>query len=141
MDLLREMAADQGVELRAALDEGIGVQALDRTMIYRAILNLVSNAIDACSESESGDLVSVRSRGTPDEVVLTVEDNGIGMSDEIKSRLFTRFFSTKASRGTGLGLSVVKKITEEHGGTLRIRSEPGKGSEFHIHLPRTAPER
>jgi len=141
IDLLREMAAEKGVELRAALDEGIGVEALDRTLIYRAILNLVTNAIDACTESESGDLVIIRSQGTPDEIVLTVEDNGIGMSDEIQSRLFTRFFSTKGTGGTGLGLSVVKKIAEEHGGTLWIKSELDQGSEFHIHLPKTTPKR
>jgi signal transduction histidine kinase len=110
-------------------------------MIYRAVLNLVTNAIDACSESESGDLVILKSQGKPDEIVLSVEDNGIGMSDEIQSRLFTRFFSTKATGGTGLGLPVVKKITEEHGGTLRIKSELDRGSEFHIHLPRKTPER
>ncbi|MBT4503598.1 MAG: HAMP domain-containing histidine kinase [Gemmatimonadetes bacterium] len=137
IDLLREMATEKEVELRAALDEEMGVEALDRTMIYRAILNLVTNAIDACTESESGDLVILRSQGTPEEIVLTVEDNGIGMSDAIQARLFTRFFSTKSSGGTGLGLSVVKKITEEHGGTLRVKSEVGKGTEFHIHLPRT----
>ena len=137
IDLLREMAAEKGVELRAALDEEIGVEELDRTTIYRAILNLVTNAIDACTESESGNLVILRSQGTADEIVLAVEDNGIGMSDEIQLQLFTRFFSTKATGGTGLGLSVVKKITEEHGGTLRVKSAWDKGSAFHIHLPRT----
>ena len=136
IDLLREMAAEKGVELRAVLDERIGEEGLDRTMIYRAILNLVTNAIDACIESGSGDLVTLRSQGTPDEIVLTVEDNGIGMSDEIQSRLFTRFFSTKATGGTGLGLAVVKKIAEEHGGTLRVKSEVDEGAEFHIRLPR-----
>jgi signal transduction histidine kinase len=140
VDLLRKMAADKSVELRPALDEGIGVEALDRTLIYRAILNLVTNAIDACAESESGDLVIIKSQASPDEIVVTVEDNGVGMSDETQSRLFTRFFSTKATGGTGLGLSVVKKITEEHGGALRVKSELGVGSEFHIHLPRTTPE-
>ena len=138
IDLLREMAAEKGVELRPVLDERIGEEALDRTMIYRAILNLTTNAIDACIESELGDLVILRSQGTSDEIALTVEDNGIGMADEIQAQLFTRFFSTKSTGGTGLGLSVVKKITEEHGGTLRMKSEVDRGTEFHIHLPRTA---
>jgi signal transduction histidine kinase len=137
IDLLDESARGHGVELHAELDSKIGEEALDRTLIYRAILNLVTNAIDACTETESGDLVTLRSRAAgPDEIVLTVEDNGIGMSEEIQSMLFTRFFSTKAGKGTGLGLSVVKKIAEEHGGRLVVESEPGKGSAFHVHFPR-----
>jgi signal transduction histidine kinase len=137
IDLLDESARAQGVELRAELDPEIGEQALDRTAIYRAILNLVTNGIDACTETESGNLVTLRSRAAgPDEIVVTVEDNGVGMSEEIQAILFTRFFSTKASKGTGLGLSVVKKIAEEHGGRLEVESGPGEGSAFHIHLPR-----
>jgi signal transduction histidine kinase len=57
------------------------------------------------------------------------------MSKEVQSMLFTRFFSTKQSDGTGLGLSVAKKIAVEHGGSLEFESEPGKGSAFHIRLP------
>ena len=137
IDLLREMATGMGVDLRPELDQGIGVVALDRTLIYRAVLNLATNAIDACTESEQGDTVVFRSRGTPDEVVVSIEDNGVGMSDGTQAQLFTRFFTTKSTGGTGLGLSVVKKITEEHGGILRVRSELGRGSEFSMHLPRT----
>jgi signal transduction histidine kinase len=137
VDLHREMASEKGVELRVELDEKVGCELLDRTTIYRAVLNLVTNAIDACTESETGDRVVVRTRSDPNEVVLTVEDNGIGMTDEVRSRLFTRFFSTKAGRGTGLGLPVVKKIVEEHGGTVEVDSEPGRGSSFQIRLPRS----
>jgi signal transduction histidine kinase/HAMP domain-containing protein len=136
IELLRVSAADQGVELRAQLDEQIGEQELDRSTIYRAVLNLATNAVDACVESEDGDLVTLRSQGGDDEIILSVEDNGIGMSDQVRLKLFRRFFSTKTSKGTGLGLAVVKKITEEHGGFLDVESEPGKGSTFHIHLPR-----
>ena len=68
--------------------------------------------------------------------MLTVADNGIGMSDEVLSKMYTRFYSTKAAGGTGLGLHVVKKIAEEHGGTITVDSVPGEGSAFHIHLPR-----
>jgi signal transduction histidine kinase len=96
----------------------------------------MTNAIDACTESETGDRVALRSRiAAPDEIVLTVEDNGVGMSEEIQSMLFARFFSTKPTSGTGLGLSVTRKIAEEHGGRLEFESEPGKGSAFHLHLP------
>jgi len=54
----------------------------------------------------------------------------------VQDKMFTQFFSTKASRGTGLGLHVVKKIAEEHGGRLDVQSAPGEGSSFNLHLPR-----
>lgn len=137
VDLLREMASEKGVALRMEPDEEVGHALLDRATIYRAVLNLVTNAIDACTESESGNLVVVRTGSAPGEIVLTVEDNGTGMTDEVRSRLFTRFFSTKAGRGTGLGLPVVQKIVEEHGGRVEVESRPGQGSSFQIRLPRT----
>ena len=135
-DQLRDLAESLGVELRTEIDEGIGAVALDRTGVFRAIVDLVTNAIDACTESESGDLVILKSCGLPGEIVLTVEDNGIGMTEEVLSKVYSRFFSTKAAGGTGLGLHVVKKITEEHGGTVEVDSVPGAGTAFHLHLPR-----
>jgi signal transduction histidine kinase/HAMP domain-containing protein len=137
VELHREMAAEKGVELRTELDAAVGSEPLDRITINRAVLNLVSNAIDACIESETGNLVVVRTRAESETVVLTVADNGTGMTEEIRSQLFTRFFSTKAGKGFGLGLPVVKKIVEEHGGTIEVDSEPGRGSSFHIRLPRS----
>jgi signal transduction histidine kinase len=139
IDGTEDSAELRGVDLRAELDPEIGTLALDRTAIFRALVDLVTNAIDACAESESGDLVVLRTRRAgPQEIVLTVEDNGIGISEEVRSKLFTRLFSTKAGKGTGLGLSVVKKIAEGHGGDVEVESEPGKGSAFHIHLPRAS---
>jgi signal transduction histidine kinase/HAMP domain-containing protein len=138
IEMLGEMAVERGVRLTHDLDEGIGEESLERDSIHRMLLNLITNAIDACTESESGDLVVVRSLATRDEIVLTIEDNGIGMSSAALVNLSKRFFSTKASKGTGLGLAVVKKIAEEHGGTLEVESEVGRGSVFQIHLPRSA---
>jgi two-component system NtrC family sensor kinase len=138
VDLMREAAAQRNIELRAELGEGIGKQTFDRTAIYRAILDLVSNAIDACAESESGRLVSLESHATADETVVTVADNGVGMSDQVRSNLFVRFFSTKGGQGTGLGLPVVKKVVEEHGGTLDVESKLGEGSAFHLRFPKSA---
>ena len=137
LDLMREAAASENVELAADLDMEIGKQVLDRTAIYRAILDLVSNAIDACAESESGKLVSLTSETTGDGIVVTVADNGVGMSDEVRSNLFVRFFSTKGGQGTGLGLPVVKKVVEEHGGTLDVESKLGEGSAFRLRFPKS----
>ena len=65
-----------------------------------------------------------------------VEDNGCGMDYEIKRKVFTSFFTTKGTKGTGLGLLVTKKIVQEHGGSVDIESTPGSGSVFRITLPR-----
>jgi signal transduction histidine kinase len=138
LDLMRATAASRNVELVAEFDMEIGKQVLDRTAIYRAILDLVSNAIDACAESESGKLVSLISKATGDGIVVTVADNGIGMSDRVRSKLFVRFFSTKGGQGTGLGLPVVKKVVEEHGGTVEVESRLGEGSAFHLRFPRSS---
>jgi signal transduction histidine kinase len=137
VDLMREPAANRGVELQAKLDQAIGKQVLDRTAIFGAILDLVTNAIDACAESESGNLVSLTSGATANAMVITVADNGVGMSEEVRSNLFQRFFSTKAGQGTGLGLSVVKKVVEEHGGTVEVQSELGQGSAFCLQFPKS----
>jgi signal transduction histidine kinase len=137
LEMMRATAAQRNVELRADLGEGIGEQSFDRAAIHRAILDLVSNAIDACAGSESGSLVSLESRATENEIVVTVADNGIGMSDEVRSKLFVRFFSTKGGQGTGLGLPVVKKVVEEHGGTLEVESKPGQGSAFQLRFPKS----
>jgi len=141
VDLLTESSASKGVTVRAELDEGIGKMTMDRLAIYRVVLNLVTNAVDACVESETGgDLVVVRSHATDDELQISVEDNGVGMSEQTKKRMFEQFFSTKLGRGTGLGLPVVKKVLEEQGGALVVDSVVGEGSTFTLHLPRTPDE-
>ncbi len=137
IDFMQETAASRGVGFRAEFDEEIGLESFDRAAIFRAVLNLVCNAIDACTEAESGNLVTLRTQTVADEVVITVADNGIGMSDDVLSNLFVRFFSTKGGQGTGLGLPLVKKIVEEHGGTLEVESKLGQGSAFHLHFPKT----
>jgi signal transduction histidine kinase len=139
-DIMRQAATDRGLEIRLQLDDAIGEHPLDRMTIYRAVLNLVSNALDACLESDEGSAITITSLARPEDVRISITDDGIGMSAEIRARLFTRFFSTKQGRGTGLGLSVVQKIIEEHGGRLSVESVEGEGSTFHIHLPRSEPE-
>ena len=69
------------------------------------------------------------------KILLEVKDNGMGMDQEVLKKLFTIFFSTKGSRGTGLGLLLSRKIVQEHGGEIQIHSEPMKGSSFQVVLP------
>jgi signal transduction histidine kinase len=129
------------VDLTWDLDEGIPPGIIDRKTIYNAVMNLISNAIDACidHEYESGDHQWVKVRTYLEtgngHVCIEVKDNGGGISDELKERIFSPFFSTKFNKGTGLGLTITMKIIREHNGTLLLDTLPGQGSTFTIKLP------
>jgi two-component system, NtrC family, sensor kinase len=134
----RTHADKSGVRLEAELDTGIAPMQLDPSRMHDSILNLVGNAIEALEEHGIEDgLVRVRSARSEDgkKIVVEVEDNGPGMPPEIQAKIFEPFFSTKGSRGTGLGLAVVHKTIEEHGGKLTLESEIGRGTTFRIELP------
>ena len=139
-DLMDFQAKAAGIEIIRDLDPTMDEISLDPKGIHRSLLNLVSNAIDACiSEEDGGKGLVVRvttKRENDDTVTFQVEDNGCGMDEAVRKRLFSSFFSTKGSKGTGLGLLVSQKIVQEHGGTIYVDSQPGKGSTFTIRLPR-----
>ena len=78
----------------------------------------------------------VRTREEGDDLVFEVVDNGCGIDQEVKSKIFTTFFTTKGGKGTGLGLLTTRKIVQEHGGQVEMESQPGQGSTFRIRLPR-----
>lgn len=145
--LLKGRAEEHGVKLYTILDPDLGEAYVDPEGLHRVLLNLISNAIDACiyDEETSKDWeVKVRSRpeaaaGSDENIVFEVTDNGCGMSEEMKEKLFTKFFSTKAGRGTGLGLLITRKIIQEHGGTISVESEVGRGTTFSVRLKRTPP--
>jgi signal transduction histidine kinase len=106
---------------------------LDSLGMYRAILNLVGNAIDACEEH--GGHVTLRTKADESSYYVEVEDDGTGIPEEFRDRLFKAFNSTKGSKGTGLGLACSQKIVHEHGGFISFTTKPGKGSKFVIQLP------
>jgi signal transduction histidine kinase len=92
---------------------------------------LVNNAIQAMPKG--GDL-TIHAFKEAKEFVITVKDNGVGIPDTIKNKLFTPMFTTK-SKGQGFGLAVIKRMTESLGGTVTFDSQEGKGSIFTIRLP------
>lgn len=137
VELFSAAAHDKGVTIAAELQVGIAKANLDLEGIHKALSNLVSNAIDACLLSEEGDCrVVVRTRDRDGRLEYEVEDNGCGMDCEIKRKVFTSFFTTKGTRGTGLGLLETKKVVQEHGGSVDIESAPGVGSTVRLLLPR-----
>jgi PAS domain S-box-containing protein len=139
LELMKERAEVSGVSLVHDLSSGLGTVSMERTGIHRCLLNLVSNAIDACTLEgimEGNGVVTVKTDKQEGwGVRFQVTDNGTGMSEDTKKELFTGFFSTKGYKGTGLGLPVTQKIVKEHDGELSYESEEGKGTTFALLLP------
>src|SRR5262249_23951396 len=103
--------------------------------LKRALQNLILNAIDAMP---SGGELMIRTRRTFSGVRLDVSDTGSGLTAEERSRLFTPYYTTK-QHGTGLGLAIVQSIVADHAGKIWVESQAGRGTTFHIELPRTPP--
>jgi signal transduction histidine kinase len=127
-----------GQQVRIELDES-PAPALhgDADLIEQALLNLVQNAAEAMPQGGVIRLRATAAEGRPARVTLEVSDDGAGIPPEVRQRLFDPFFTTKGN-GTGLGLALTARIVEKHGGTIRFRTETGRGTTFTITLP-TAP--
>jgi PAS domain S-box-containing protein len=127
------------VKLFKDLDPSINKCYLDPRGIHRSLLNLVSNAIDACTlepnEEDRDFSIIIRTRKEDDGIKFDVVDNGSGMTEEVQEKLFERFFSTKGGKGTGLGLLVTQKTVNEQRGTISFESDPGKGTTFTMRFP------
>lgn len=105
----------------------------NRTALTAALTNLITNAFDAKPDV----VVTLKAKARGERVEFTVQDNGPGIAPSIQSRVFEPFFSTRPA-GTGLGLAVVKTVTEAHGGALALDSAPDKGTKIELDLPRRA---
>ncbi len=132
----------QGIDLIKDFPTDMGRAHLDPNGIHNALCNLISNAVAACSTSSRKERhhVILAGRIESDNLILQVTDDGLGMSEDVKENLFKRFYSTKGSKGTGLGLLVTRKIVEEHGGRITCISRLGEGSTFTAELPLRPPE-
>jgi signal transduction histidine kinase len=145
VELMRLRAREQGVELEARLTPTLPRVPADPEGIHRALLNVVSNAIDAVEESENPQIlvgtslepITDPTRGT--WMRIQVKDNGHGVAPERMNDIFRPFVSTKGEKGTGLGLAVSRKILREHGGDIVVQSKVGKGSIFTLRLPLRSP--
>jgi signal transduction histidine kinase len=109
---------------------------LDPEAIQRVVENLVRNAAEAMAD---GGTLALAIRPAEPGIVLELTDTGRGMPEEIAATLFEPWVSHGKAGGTGLGMAIVHALVEAHGGTIRVRSQPGVGTEFRIHLPRATP--
>jgi signal transduction histidine kinase len=127
-----------GIALQARVSEDINTIPAEPKDIHSLISNLVANAIDACCSDQNEQKehrVVVRVFRDAAGAVIEVEDNGAGIDEETRGKLFTVFFSTKGTFGTGLGLLVSHKVATEHGGSISVKSTAGEGSVFTVRLP------
>ena len=119
--------------IRFSLDLGYaGTVSVDLDRFLRAMLNIASNALDAM---EPGGTFAVRSRGRDGLVEIDLADTGRGIPLELQPRIYEPFFTHGKPRGIGLGMSITRKIVEEHGGRIRLESEVGRGTTFTVRLP------
>jgi PAS domain S-box-containing protein len=148
-DLLR-VAIGVGCELRYEMEAGLPPIEADAAKIRQVVMNLITNGAEAIGTGAGMVTVTAATRrldaaelaafqfgdalAAGDYVALRVEDTGAGMADDVRARIFEPFFSTKRS-GRGLGLAAVLGIVRDHGGALRVESEPGRGTSFEILLP------
>ncbi len=134
VELLAVRAAESGVDLQWRSTPNAPLLSFDPDAMHRAILNIVTNAIDACENTENA-RVEVRASYGEGQVDVAITDNGPGIPAAEIKKVFTLFESGKGARGTGLGLTVSQKILREHGGDILVESEVGAGSRFILRFP------
>jgi signal transduction histidine kinase/CheY-like chemotaxis protein len=131
--MLRDTANRHGILIRSELDPALPATTADRVQLQQVLVNLMLNGIEAMPDG-SGEL-SVASRRTDDgQLLISVSDSGIGFSGENLEHIFAAFFTTKP-QGTGMGLSISRRIIESHGGRLWVSANSGRGATFQFTLP------
>jgi len=137
LDSYRYQIEQQGFAFQESIDPNLPVVRVDREAIARAVVNLVNNAL---KYSDGERFLGVRLYRDNGAVKLEVEDHGIGIARRDQSKIFEKFYRTgdplvHNTKGSGLGLSLVRHITDAHGGDIVVESTPGKGSKFTLSLP------
>jgi signal transduction histidine kinase len=135
INLFKEKAAGLNIQLETQIGPGLPKVQVDIASMRQMLHNLIWNGLQAClnDKDKKNHIVTVKTdRYDDDHVYFEIADNGIGMDPATQRNIFEEFFSTKGSAGTGLGLAVVEKIVNKHGGRIAVNSTPGKGSRFTI---------
>ncbi len=141
LELMQPRAEECHVALEFHPQADLPESTFDPEGIHRAVLNVVINAIDAVEGRDAARVtVETGYRDDTETLWVAVADNGPGISDEQRAKLFNLFESTKGARGTGLGLAVSQKILREHGGEITVESRPGSGARFLLAWPHTEEE-
>jgi signal transduction histidine kinase len=138
VELYEDVAEERGVEIRTNVPATLAAE-VDRNRMRQVLANLIDNAV---KYSASGGVVEIAAHRDKRDAVVTVSDTGVGIPADELPRIWDRLYrgdKSRSTRGLGLGLSLVKAIVAAHGGTVSVRSRPGEGSTFELHLPAEAP--
>ncbi len=136
--LVKKKAEDLQIRFETDLSRDAGECELDVKSFQAALVNLLENALDACrvNPQKKDHTVQFRLSADGEDAVFEVKDNGIGMDQETREKLFSLFFSSKGTEGTGLGLFIANKVVEKHRGRIQVESWPGQGTRFTVRIPR-----
>jgi PAS domain S-box-containing protein len=137
MNLVQPHAAKNRVETAVEIEGTLPSLCADPQQLQQVLLNLSLNAVDAMPKG--GRLTVKAARHDDDEMLISVEDSGIGIDADLLPRIFQPFITSKKRRGLGLGLPICDRIVKAHGGKIRVRSRPGEGTAFSVYLPLMPP--
>ena len=122
-------------DIRLDLADGLPAFTGNAQKIEQVLVNLLVNAGQAMPDDSRG-LITVRTALEEQDILIDIEDNGVGMNEKTRKQIFDPFFTTKRAKGgTGLGLAIAYRIVEEHRGTISVRSRQGAGTTFTIRIP------
>jgi two-component system NtrC family sensor kinase len=138
ISFLEKEALYRNIEMRLQLADGLSKIASDRGQLQQVFLNILNNAFAAVEDG--GRVVITSWEVDMDTVAVSIGDNGVGMSEEVRSHIFEPFFSTKKGSGTGLGLSITYGIVQKLGGQIDVKTRQGEGTTLMVYLPKQAPK-
>jgi signal transduction histidine kinase len=130
-DLIQPEAERKGISVIVKTGKSVPQILMDKRHLKQALLNLIQNAMAAMPE---GGRLGVSTEYRNDEIQISISDTGTGIPEDLLTKIFEPYFTTKKN-GTGLGLTITFKIIKEHSGDISLESKEGKGSTFTIHLP------
>jgi two-component system, NtrC family, sensor kinase len=137
--MLENHARINNIDIQVDLEDAIPIIASDQAQLQQVFLNLLTNAIDAIGSNGSVDVVSRQTHG---KIVVTIRDDGPGLSEEALRKIFDPFYTTKdVGKGTGLGLWVSHNIIAKMGGSIHVKNNPDRGALFTVEIPIVIPEK
>jgi len=138
-DMIQPKIKPHPIDFRCDLDSRLKNLHVDAGFMRVTLINIIENAIEACAndpDRAKAHVIDFKIYPDQDQIVFEISDNGVGMDDETRARIFTPFYISQKQSGTGLGLFIATQILEKNNGRITVTSRPGHGSRFLIHLPR-----